>query len=124
MKIFIVAIIMALTACTSCTAPGPTIYGAVPLPITDQYRAWWWHIEQCSGLHGDINAVQLFKVDSLSDHAVARQVSPPMRIYLVDIFVSDSLVVQHEMLHALGVQGHPAQYFNGACGDLRGGGQL
>jgi hypothetical protein len=116
-----------LTACTDITGPQPQVYGTTPIPITAQYRAWWTHLESCSGLSGNIDAVRFFAADSISQQDVGLTVTKDGRskIYLVSLFVSDSLIVQHEMMHALLQRpGHPAQYFNGPCGDLRGGGSL
>ncbi len=119
------SLVLLLAACSDLTAPQRGEYGAVPIPTTSQYRAWWSHLEACSGLSGDINAVRFYSVDSLSNHDVGREYPATKQIYLVSIFVTDSLIVQHEMMHALlNVSGHPAQYFNGPCGDLLAGGGL
>jgi hypothetical protein len=120
-------LVLLFTACSDITGPVNQVSGATRIPTTAQYRSWWSHLETCSGLSGNIDAVRFYSADSISGQAVGLTVmgDGPTRVYLVSLFVADSLVVQHEMMHALLQRpGHPAQYFNGPCGDLRGGGSL
>lgn len=118
------ALVFTLMACSSPTQPAPKEYGAVAIPATQQYRRWWADLEQCSGLRGNIDAVQFYGVDSLNNHAVGRTFTDGPRVYLVSLFASDSLVVSHEMMHALLQRtGHPVHYFNGVCGDLLADGE-
>jgi hypothetical protein len=112
---------MALAVLGSCSAPLEPL-AATSMPITAEYRRWWKAMEQCSGLRGSIDRQTFWKVEAMDRQAVARWY--PGRIVLTSLFVNDSLVVSHEMVHALiGRPGHPAEYFRRRCGDLMGDGR-
>lgn len=109
--------VFGLIACCSPTAPtGGMAYGRVRIPITTEYRQWWAGIEACSGLPGDIDGTRFYVVDSLSGQAIGR--TDGHDVYIVAGFTRNAFVVRHEMLHALGVHGHPKYYFDGVCGVL------
>lgn len=97
----------------------PSVDGARRFVPTAAFAAAWWEMEECSGRRGDLRDVAWFIVDTggeghfpctkgrclgsyrIREHAV----------YLADHFVADVRVVRHEILHALGVLGHPFPVF-------------
>ena len=91
-----------------------------PLP---QYATWWSITEQCSGLSGDMSAIQWYTVPGRGtlndDNADGIYFIESHRIVLAGDSVSSGQLVRHEMLHALGATpGHPAQYFQDLCGGI------
>jgi hypothetical protein len=112
---------LSVAACSSPTAP-PTPAAARWIPLNVEYRQWWGEVEQCSGLSRSIDDITFFAVPSLPNSDVGAYYTDGSRIYLVEIFKNDELVIKHEMMHALlqNVSGHPAHYFSDVCGDLMG----
>lgn len=126
-RTFLVLLSIAAVSCTDPLAPLPR--GAVALdPLPSQYVSWWSDVEQCSGLHGDLELVRFFVVPGAS------QIPAPGHQELVQgywdprgneiviggFYESSALLVRHEMLHALlhGGGDHPPEYFRDKCGEL------
>lgn len=108
---------LAFLACSELTAPD----GAVPIyPIPAVYREWWSELESCSGFSGDIDAVRFYSEPYYEGHVgKARWQGSTVILVLAEHAVYLEWYVKHEMMHVLGrIGGHPAQYFNGVCGNL------
>jgi hypothetical protein len=120
-------LLIALAACTTPTEPRfPD--DALPLDLQPQFALWWQMTKACSGLPGDLGAVDWYvqpDVETLhvpGDHdgmyggywwAIGN------RILLTEKAVTDGLLVRHEMLHALiGRAGHPRGQFVDRCGGI------
>ncbi len=120
----VAAVALEATGCASVTDP-PLPGGAVAFAPPARYARWWTQAQACSGLTGDLAAVQWYVVpgaDTIPDpgHADVNAYWSPAsnRIVLGGKWARDGSVVRHEMLHALlgrGVTGHPAAYFQGRC---------
>lgn len=113
-----IALLFALAACSDLTAPD----NAVPIyPIPQEYRLWWVELESCSGFSGDIDAVRFYTIPYTPNRPGGRAEWQDSRstIQIVEHVRGVKWRVQHEMMHVLGrFSTHPAQYFNGACGNL------
>jgi hypothetical protein len=112
----VVVLLGLLAACCAPTSPAAPAAAERVAP-TAEYRAWWAHVDSCSGIHKSIDAVQFYLVDSLPAPVTARTVDHA-RIYVARFYAHSAVVVQHEMVHARGIDGHPAEYFRRRCGDL------
>jgi hypothetical protein len=117
--------VLLLSLCLACSnSTGPVIDGR-RLAVLDQYSQWWRELEGCSGLRGNLSAVAFYSVESIPGQAIGRYQlkGGKQTIELVFLFLNDEPIVKHEMMHALlyNVGGHPSEYFNGKCGDLRNG---
>lgn len=124
------ALILALTACNSSTAPvadwqfqemQPYATYKDPAPL----RTLWSKVEACSGLKSNFDGVAFYSAATIT--RAGKQyggawVPEGNRIVLAQgIFApeNEALLIMHEEMHALLQSGtHPASYFNGACGDL------
>ena len=113
---------------TGCTALAPSESlmpaGAVPVPLTAQYRSWFESTQECSGLRGDLAAVQFYVVPGVETFAtpdgqkvgewIAEQGNH--RIIIAGNYQGHEMVVRHELLHALLKQaGHPDEFFVTRC---------
>lgn len=94
-----------------------------PPPV---YRTWWKQMKNCAGKHRNrFDQVEFWMVeyDSLgffiegSDNGLAGIYDPKAnRIYMDQKFMFDRRLVGHEMIHAIGVVGHPQEIFVAQCG--------
>jgi hypothetical protein len=87
-----------------------------------EYRSWFASTEACSGLTGDFAQLQFYRVPGNefacpSGMCVARW-TDDHHIFVAEAFVSNEMVLRHEMLHDLiGHAGHPDPPFGAAgCG--------
>lgn len=114
------ALLLVSLGCGDATAPLPN--GAVEMAvIPSQYPMWWSITEQCSGLRGDMSRISWYVVPGQKvlneDGDDGLYYTNSHRIVLAGVDVDSGRVVRHEMLHALiGAVGHPAGYFQRACG--------
>jgi hypothetical protein len=78
--------------------------------------------EQCSGLGGDMSAIQWYVVPNsgaLGQDVDGLYYTSSHRIILLSDSVSSGQLVRHEMLHALGAgPRHPAKFFQDLCGGV------
>lgn len=97
--------------------------GAVPLTPPPEYRAIWDSAQACTGLHGDFDRLRFFTVEGevfKGADGPATGTTVGRTIYLASHYAdpSDSagaMVIKHEMIHALGVHGHPDHPFVSPC---------
>lgn len=119
-------LVLVLTACGDTIGPLEFFRlarDAVAIPAPAAARKIWTELEACSGLSGDFDDVQWFvapngfQVDGKWKHGIW---FPENIIVLAPNTVNNYITIKHEELHALLRSGgdHPAEYFNGACGDL------
>lgn len=109
-------------ACREIVDP-PLPDGTQTFTPPSYYTTWWAMTSACSGVSGDLAAVQWYVVPAGTSLVLdGAQLSgywseASNRIVLRDDARSDGAVVRHEMLHALiRVGGHPRQYFIDRCG--------
>lgn len=111
-------------ACRDVSVTDPLLpTAAVRIEAPAVYARWWAQTQACSGLTGDLAAVQWYVVPGADtvplpgQRDVAGYWSPPSnRIVLAGHVARDGRAVRHEMLHALlRVGGHPPAYFQGRC---------
>jgi hypothetical protein len=94
--------------------------GDQPMAAPDVYRTWWAKTEACSGLTGDFDRVQWEVVPGASFHCSSGQCAghweSDHRIWIADQYLTNEMVVRHEMLHELlGHSGHPSPPFGEGC---------
>lgn len=124
------AVLLAYLAPVACRDAGatdpPLPADAVRVTPPAVYARWWAQTEVCSGLTGDLAAVQWYVVpgaDSVPRGAGRRDAaaywsSASNRVVLASHVARDGGTVRHEMLHALlgpAATGHPPAYFQGRC---------
>ena len=89
-----------------------------------EYQTWWSETEACSGLSGNLDAVEwyivpdaaTFETDGGRKVGLWSHSSQGVRIILAGNYADNELVVRHEMLHALLDRvGHPSEYFESRC---------
>ena len=103
----------ALLLLAGCTAFEPNT--TAPIRPTPEYRALWDSAQACTGLHGDFSQLRFFVVPAadmgdLAGHTEGRD------IYLREGWEQNTLVVKHEMIHALGIHHHhPYHPFVNPC---------
>jgi hypothetical protein len=110
--------LIALSACSDITG----LTNATPYFNAALYPALWARLTACSGIGGDLAAIHFYStphIDEKGTELAGWWAKDGNKIFLEDAWKDDSRIVMHEMMHAkLGHPGHPAEYFNGACGDL------
>lgn len=89
------------------------------------YRTWWQDAMRCTSRARKFEDVEFYVVDGNSFTILALDGKLvdvigfydvlQDRIYVAQDYKDDAAVVTHEMVHALGVVGHPVQYFD-RCG--------
>ena len=121
MRYVVVCVGVILGACSTPTDPNALPDGAEWLePVPAEYAEWWRALEGCSGLRGDF--------------ATVRFVVWPDRVVIPDTrwmgyAHTDTRIIElagralgptirHEMLHMLGVGGHPEEFFVRRCGEI------
>lgn len=113
---------LVLAACGDHFGPAPLPAGAVPYGAPASYLRWWQDVERCAGRSAAFDRVRWFVVPG-ADTFVAdgRRVEGVWiehyrYIVVAEPFMTDSLLVRHEMLHdVLNRVDHPAVYFGEAC---------
>ena len=101
-------------------AAAPEVYERFDPPA--EYRAWFTSTEACSGLSGEFDRLRFYRVPGAefpcpSGTCVARW-TDDHHIYVAENYLTDEMVVRHEMLHDLiGQPGHPDPPFGpSGCG--------
>jgi hypothetical protein len=92
--------------------------GAVPFEPPPSYRAMWDRAQACSGRTRPIERVHFYRLEGHDFHTPqgdAAGYSRTGEVWLAEDFLDHPMVVRHEMLHALGVGGHPARPFDDPC---------
>jgi hypothetical protein len=114
--------VLVLIGCSSTTAP--TVGDGIQrLDAPAIYRTWYSEVKACSGLTGNYDALTLRTATNI---AVGNDVfsgywTPPhtITIRFETVWLYDETLIKHEFLHDVLQRGdHPAQYFNGVCGNL------
>ena len=101
--------LLALAACN--LAPED----AVPYTPPASYRVLWDSAQACTGRSGDYDELRFFTTPG---HAIDGSYAAKTfgtTIYIAEDWVASDLVVKHEMIHALGVSGHPYHPFDDPC---------
>ena len=129
-KLSVIIVALVLAACSSSTAPSnvaPAIdlSSAIPSPANPQQVKWWTDLETCSGITRDWKEPTYYVLIGKSEIVVNGKsywgywTKDGNKIILAEAHASSTKLIEHEMMHALLQDGsHPAQYFNGVCGDL------
>lgn len=123
---YCLALLGTLAACEAL-GPADSLPASAQLVATppDAYRDWWIKTEACSGKSGEFGRiqwyvvpnVQTFQTDAGEKVGLWTHSSEGVRIIIAGDYVSNELVVRHEMLHALlDREGHPTEYFQTRCG--------
>lgn len=118
------ALVLALAACDSPTAPRLPA-GSVRFTPPSMYRQWWALTEQCSGRQGNYDAISWYVVPDAYTLPGTNRLGGiwygDNRIVLAGAYdgISAGDLVRHEMLHALVREGsHPREMFVVRCGGV------
>lgn len=117
MRYYRFAALTLLMACSDLSGLGT----AKPYYNATLYPVLWDELTACSGIGGRLDAINFYTVEHLERNGVelAGHWNIGNTIYFEAAYRDDPLIVKHEMMHAkIQSSDHPAQYFNGACGDL------
>jgi hypothetical protein len=120
-------LLIALAACTTPTEPSfPD--GAIRLETQPQFGLWWRMTQACSGLGGDLGAVDWYVQPEVETLRIPGDEDGQFggywwaignRVLLTEKAVTDGWLVRHEMLHALvGRAGHSRELFVDRCGGI------
>ncbi|MEO8140151.1 MAG: hypothetical protein ABI742_10920 [Gemmatimonadota bacterium] len=113
-----------LAACEMLGPPSALPAKALLVLPPVEYQTWWSETEACSGLSGNLDAVEwyivpdaaTFETDGGRKVGLWSHSNQGVRIILAGDYVDNELVVRHEMLHALlDREGHPSDYFESRC---------
>ena len=109
-----------LAGCSTPTDPNALPDGAEWLePVPVEYAGWWAEVEACSGLRGDFATVRFVVWPGMVVIPGTRRMGASYSDRRVIELAGRALgpTVRHEMLHMLGVDGHPEEYFgqSGRC---------
>lgn len=118
-------LLLALIACVHPTGDFAEVIqeGATRFQPPESYRMEWHSMEMCSGLRGNFDLVAWYH----TQHIMVRDstfeggyFAKHHAIVIPDYQINNKIVIDHEEMHALlrGGADHPAQYFNGSCGNL------
>lgn len=92
--------------------------GAIPYVPPPEYRVTWDSAQACTGRHRDYSRLRFWVVPGdgfyRGDEALAGYTRFP-NIYIAEGYLDHPMVVKHEMIHALGVNGHPRVPFADPC---------
>jgi hypothetical protein len=120
-------LLIGLAACVTPTEPRLPD-DAIPLAVQPQFALWWRMTQACSGLRGDMGAVQWYVQPDVEMLHIPGDRDGQFggywwavgnRILLTERAVTDGWLVRHEMLHALiGRAGHPRGEFVDRCGGI------
>ncbi len=93
------------------------------------YQTWWDQMESCTGRKGNMRHVSFyvvqanrvegdrgFRMEGLADSLLGFYDVGAHRIYVTQPGMFTPWLVSHEMVHALGIMGHPDSIFRVACG--------
>jgi len=94
--------------------------GDSPMQPLEAYREWWNKTEACSGRKGNFDRISWKVVDGYSFPCKSGQCvghwESGHEIWIAREWLSDEMVVRHEMLHDLiGEPGHPNPPFGAEC---------
>ncbi len=123
-KIMPVAVLVSLVSCEVLGPSAPLPHNAVALVAPPEYEGWWAQTEACSGRRGNLKDIRWFVVPGVATFMTREGLKvgrwsrggDGTEIVLAGDYVSDELVVRHEMLHALlDREDHPPEYFTDRC---------
>jgi hypothetical protein len=92
--------------------------GGVPFDPPPSYREMWARAEACSGRTRAIELVRFYRLpghDFETPDGDAAGYGGSGEVWLAQDFLDHPMVVRHEMIHALGVGGHPSHPFVDPC---------
>lgn len=110
------ALALALTACAFEPATDER------LQPTDEYPGWWQAVEACSQQTGDYRRIEWYVLQPADmTHGVAEGYhlggyTVGSRVWIAAAYVSNRLIVQHEMLHVLIGDGNHSRPEWAMCG--------
>ena len=104
-------VLAALALLTGC-AFEPT--QDTPLEVKPWFRAQWDTAQACTGLRGRFEDLRFWRVAELDGGETAGKTFG-RDIYIAEGYEKYPLVIKHEMIHALGVHGHPNTPFVLPC---------
>lgn len=113
-------LVLILGACASPMAP-MGFPGEKSLYAPVEYRIWYAELEACSGLKGNYDALVLRTAQKIevAGETYSGYWERPHRITILVGMTYKKALVDHEFMHdLLQSPDHPAQFFNGNCGDL------
>jgi len=82
------------------------------------YHEIWAAAQACTGRRGDFNDLRFFTVPGWSfdtPNGPAAATTAGHNIYIAEHWIANRMVVKHEMIHALGIHGHPYHPFVEPC---------
>lgn len=85
-----------------------------PLPERPWFRAQWDTAQACTGLHGRFEDLRFWSVPELEGGKKAGKTFGH-DIYIAEGYERYPVVIRHEMIHALGIHGHPDVPFVTPC---------
>jgi len=91
---------------------------AVPFEPPALYHDLWDSAQACTGRRGDFSQLRFFVVEGISfdtPQGPATGWTEGTTITLASEWVDHPLVVKHELIHALGIDGHPYVPFVDPC---------
>lgn len=103
--VYIVAGLLAAVLLSGCSAPNDD----EPLTPLPEYRQWWSTVEACSGHRGSYDDVRWYVLqpgDMRLEEGLRLGHYEGGRVWLAPSIADNALLVEHEMLHALGEHGH------------------
>lgn len=94
--------------------------GGEPMEPPALYREWWARTQACSGIEGNFDRIRWWVVEGDGFECPSGQCAGRWNddhdIYIASDYVSNEMVVRHEMLHDLiGRPGHPDPPFGTGC---------
>lgn len=125
MKRTLLVLSLALLGCADLTGPHGQLDGIKPYDNQPFFAQHWARLESCSGLKGDLSRVHFYTVTKITvdgdDNYRGYWRRSDNSIFILDEIVGNTIVLEHEEMHALmqGGADHPHWYFrDGPCGDL------
>lgn len=117
-----IGLVLVLLACSDVSGPPIVIEGRQPYPVNAMLVAIWQKTEECSGLHRDISTARFYTATDIRyGDGFARGLWSPEgdQIIVLITETQNAVLWEHEIMHdLLRLNGHPAEFFNGRCGNL------
>ena len=114
MRYVLAAAVLMLSGCKAFMPPD-----AVPYDPPASYRALWAEVEACTGRTGNFDELHFYTEPgdrvSTTDEGIIGGWTQGTDILIPGDYILIRLVVKHEMIHALGVHGHPQHPFFDPC---------
>lgn len=108
-----IGIILAGILCSGCAFEPD---GAVPFTPPPSYQALWDSAQACTGRRGDFGELRWYVAPAIERGGeLYGGHTNGTTIYLAAGWTDHPMVVKHEMIHALGVHGHPSTPFAAPC---------